>query len=39
MFVMGDIFGDTELELNCWKFGVIFGEVALCLIKVLGLFG
>ena len=39
MFVMGNICGDIELELNCWKFGVTFWEVALCLIKVLGSFG
>ena len=39
MFVMGNIFGDIELELNCLKFEVTFWEVALCLIKVLGLFG
>ena len=24
MFVMGNIFGDIELELNCLKFGVVF---------------
>ena len=24
MFVMGNICGDIELELNCWKFGVTF---------------
>ena len=24
VFVMGNISGDTEFELNCWKFGVIF---------------
>ena len=37
--MMGNICDDIELELYCWKFGVIFGEVALCLIKGLELFG
>ena len=39
MFVMGNVFGETEFELNSWKVGVIFWEVTLCKIKVLGLFG
>ena len=39
MFVMGNVCADIEFELNCWKFWVIFREVALCLIEVLGLFG
>ena len=30
MFVMGNVFGETEFELNCWKVGVIFGEATLC---------
>ena len=25
MFVMGNVFGETEFELNCWKFGVFWG--------------
>ena len=25
MFVIGNNFGEIEFELNCWKFGVIFG--------------
>ena len=38
VFVMGNIFDEIEIELNCWKIGVIF-KATLCLIKVLGLFG
>ena len=30
VFVMGNVFGETEFELNCWKVGVILGEVTLC---------
>ena len=30
MFVMGNVFGETEFELNCWNVGVIFWEVKLC---------
>ena len=39
MFVMGNICGDIEFELNCWNFGVTLGEVALCLIKFLDYLG
>ena len=24
--MMGNIFGEIEFELNCWKLGVIFGR-------------
>ena len=30
VFVMGNVFGETELELNFLKVGVIFGEATLC---------
>ena len=30
MFVMGNVFGDTEFELNCWKVRVIFLEATRC---------
>ena len=30
MFVMGNVFSETEFELNCWKVGVILGETTLC---------
>ena len=29
VFVMGNVFGETEFELNCWKVGVIFWEVGM----------
>ena len=30
MFVMGNVFGETEFEFNCLKVGVIFWEATLC---------
>ena len=30
VFVMGNIFGETEFELSCWKVGVILREATLC---------
>ena len=30
VFVMGNVFGETEFELNCLKVGVIFLEATLC---------
>ena len=30
VFVMGNVFGETEFELNCCKVGVIFWEATLC---------
>ena len=26
VFVMANVFGETEFELNCWKFGLFFGR-------------
>ena len=26
VFVIGNIFGEIEFALNCWKIGVIFGQ-------------
>ena len=39
MFVMGNICGDIEFELNCWKFGVTFLGSSTLLNKVLESFG
>ena len=30
MFVMENVFGETEFELNFWQVGVIFWEATLC---------
>ena len=30
VFVMGNVYGETEFELNCWKVGFIFWEATLC---------
>ena len=30
VFMMGNVFGETEFELNCLKVWVIFWEATLC---------